>query len=313
MNEVAIQMTGTQPFMGKEIPVVLGGFGPNARCICDKTAAEIHDMSTRHVRELINRNDNRFTSEVDFIDLKIVVVRNDNNSESAVGLLESLGYTKMEISKAEHIYILSERGYAKLVKIMDTDKAWEVYDRLLDEYFTMREQKRKEFQPRPGKTESQLAAEAKRATAMILNAKNRTAERFQKLWDRANVKPEYQALALGSLFAEDGVNLPRIALQGAKVTYDKGTIAKKLGVYSKASSGKAPHAQAIGAIISELEIDPDEWEYVPYSHNGHDGIDIQYADCVIDKVRAWLAAKNWPDTISAGSKNYPVLYRREGE
>ncbi|MCI9474228.1 MAG: hypothetical protein HFF31_09495, partial [Flavonifractor sp.] len=177
MNELAIQMTGTQPFMGKEIPVVLGGFGPNARCICDKTAAEIHDMSTRHVRELINRNDNRFTSEVDFIDLKIVVVRNDNNSESAVGLLESLGYTKMEISKAEHIYILSERGYAKLVKIMDTDKAWEVYDRLLDEYFTMREQKRKEFQPRPGKTESQLAAEAKRATAMILNAKNRTAER----------------------------------------------------------------------------------------------------------------------------------------
>lgn len=313
MNELAIQMTGTQPFMGKEIPVVLGGFGPNARCICDKTVAMIHDMATRHVRELINRNDNRFISEVDFIDLKIVVVRNDNNSEYAIGLLESLGYTKMEISKAEHIYILSERGYVKLVKIMDTDKAWEVYDRLLDEYFTLREQKRKAFQSKPGKTATQLVAETKRAAAMILNAKNRTAERLQRLWDRANVKPEYQAMALGSLFAEDGVDLPRIALQGTKVTYDKRGIAEKLGVYSKASGGKSPHAQAIGAIIAQLDIEPDERETVPYSRNGHDGADFQYTESVIDKVHGWLEAQGWPDTISAGGKNYPILYRRTAE
>ena len=100
MNELAIQMTGTQPFMGKEIPVVLGGFGPNARCICDKTAAEIHDMSTRHVRELINRNDNRFTSEVDFIDLKIVVVRNDNNSESEKLLMPPQRYSPNVLAAA---------------------------------------------------------------------------------------------------------------------------------------------------------------------------------------------------------------------
>lgn len=45
----------------------------------------------------------------------------------------------MQISKAEHIYLLSERGYAKLIKIMDTDLAWEIHDKLIDEYFTMRE------------------------------------------------------------------------------------------------------------------------------------------------------------------------------
>lgn len=114
--------------------------------------------------------------------------------------------------------------------------------------------------PKPGKTESQLTAESKRAAAMLLNAKNRTAERFQKLWDRANVKPEYQALAIGSLFSADGIDLPPIAFQGTKVTYDKGTIAEKLGVYSKASGGKNPHAQAIGAIISSLDIAPEEQE-----------------------------------------------------
>ncbi|MDE6935663.1 MAG: phage antirepressor N-terminal domain-containing protein [Oscillospiraceae bacterium] len=29
----------------------------------------------------------------------------------------------------------------------------------------------------------------------------------------------------------------------------------------------------------------------------------------VDKVRSWMEAQNWPTTISAGGKNYPVLYR----
>jgi len=210
------------------------------------------------------------------------------------------------LKNAAKLYLWTERGALLHAKSLNTDRAWEVYDRLVETYFrAIKVLKEKE----PGKTEGQLVAETKRATAMILNAKNRTAERFQKLWDRANVKPEYQAMALGSLFAEDGVALPRIALQGAKVTYDKGTIAEKLGVYSKASGGKTPHAQAIGAIISELVLTPEEKEAVPYSRNGHDGVDEQFTESVVDKVRSWMEAQNWPTTISAGGKNYPVLYR----
>ena len=159
------------------------------------------------------------------------------------------------------------------------------------------------------KSAEELAAADKRATAMLLNAKNRTADRFQKLWDRAEVKPEYQALALMNLFSEDGVNLPRIALQGTKVTYDKGTIAEKLGVYSKSSGGKTPHAQAIGAIIGLLDISPDERETVPYSRNGHDGTDYQYTESVTGKVRNWLEERAWPNPVSAGGKNYSIVYR----
>ncbi len=140
MDEImTITKTGTQPFMGREIPIVLGGFGPNARCVCDKTVAEIHEMKVIHIRELINRNIHRFQGNVDFIDLKTVIVQDDNNPFDVQDILQALGYTNMEIGKAEHIYILSERGYAKLVKIMDTDKAWEVYNHLLDEYFQLRE------------------------------------------------------------------------------------------------------------------------------------------------------------------------------
>lgn len=133
MNE--LNVTGNQEFMGRKIPVVSGGFGQKAKCVSDKTIAEIHGMEIKHVRELVSRNIKRFTDSIDFIDLKVVVQNDDK-------LFESLGYSKMQISKANHIYILSERGYAKLIKIMDTDLAWEIHDKLIDEYFTLREEKR---------------------------------------------------------------------------------------------------------------------------------------------------------------------------
>lgn len=160
-----------------------------------------------------------------------------------------------------------------------------------------------------GKTPEELAAADKRATAMLLNAKNRTASNLQKLYDRAGVKPEYQAMALSDFYSVDGVRLPRIALQGAKVTYDKGTIAEMVGIYSKASGGKTPHAQAVGAIISVLDISEDEREALPYSNNGHDGFDYQYTESVVKKVRTWIEANRKPSTISINGKNYAVIYR----
>lgn len=142
MNNLIVN--GTQKFMGIDIPVVTGGFGADKKCVCDKTIAEIHGMKTFHVRELINSNIKRFKENVDFIDFKKGIGEGDTSKKRVddshtLELLLSLGYTKSAITQAEHIYILSERGYAKLIKIMDTDLAWEVHDRLIDEYFTYRD------------------------------------------------------------------------------------------------------------------------------------------------------------------------------
>ena len=124
-----IQVKGTQNFMGAEIPVIEGGFGTDKKCITDKTIAEIHNMQVKHVRELIKNNFKRFKENIDIIDLlsddKFKVVVND------LGLKGS--------NRTKNIFILSERGYSKLIKIMDTDLAWEIHDKLMDEYFTMRE------------------------------------------------------------------------------------------------------------------------------------------------------------------------------
>lgn len=133
-NELVIR--GRQEFMGREIPVVLGGFGEGKKCVSDKTIAEIHEMESKHVRERISRNIKRFKESIDYIDMKQRV-----GEAGTLELIHNLGYAKQSITQAEHIYILSERGYAKLIKIMDTDLAWEIHDKLMDGYFQMRDER----------------------------------------------------------------------------------------------------------------------------------------------------------------------------
>ena len=107
-NSIAVQ--GQMEFMGLEIPVVYGGFGRNQMCITDKTVSEIHGMTAFNVRARINSNIKRFKNGIDYIDLKIVIHEINNN------LLEQLGYSKMQIAKAEHIFLLSERGIELLLE-----------------------------------------------------------------------------------------------------------------------------------------------------------------------------------------------------
>ena len=143
-----LKVTGKQTFMGQEIPVVLGGFGENQRCMADKTIAEIHNVTVSDIRKATTRNIKRFKIGVDVLDFKSPSSDDDLNSGTdaidsrALELLQSLGYSTQQIVQAEHIYIYSERGYAKLIKIMDSDLAWEIHDKLIDEYFTLREGKK---------------------------------------------------------------------------------------------------------------------------------------------------------------------------
>lgn len=129
MNNV-LSLKGQQEFMGKQIKITEGGFGNNQRVICDKTISEIHEQPTFKIRERINNNIKRFKENIDYINIKGIL---DTDT------LVEMGYAKASITQSESIFLLSERGYAKLIKIMDSDLAWEIHDKLIDEYFTMRE------------------------------------------------------------------------------------------------------------------------------------------------------------------------------
>lgn len=105
-----------------------GGFGPGKKAILAKDTARIHNQPVGEINRRINNNRKWFKDGVDIIDLKSVMAQNHNE----------IGFTQNAWNRAKNIYLLSERGYAKLLKILDDDKAWEIYDKLVDNYFNMR-------------------------------------------------------------------------------------------------------------------------------------------------------------------------------
>lgn len=126
MNELkilGIEKIGSFEFTGIE-----GGFGENKKAMLVKDIALIHDKPVKAINQAINMNRNRFKDGIDVIDLKI--------ESGSIKLTEF--FNKQQIANSNNIYLLSERGYAKLLKILEDDKAWEIYDQLVDNYFNMR-------------------------------------------------------------------------------------------------------------------------------------------------------------------------------
>ena len=126
MNE--LKVLGTEKIGSFEFTGIEGGFGENKRAMLVKDIALIHDRPVKAINQAINMNRNRFKDGIDVIDLKI--------ESGSIKLTEF--FNKQQIANSNNIYLLSERGYAKLLKILEDDKAWEIYDELVDNYFNMR-------------------------------------------------------------------------------------------------------------------------------------------------------------------------------
>nr|WP_288976562.1 ORF6N domain-containing protein [uncultured Blautia sp.] len=288
MNE--LKVTGSQKFMGKEIPVVAGGFGKKEKCVSDKTVAEIHGMNVFDVRRRITDNIKRFKENIDYIDLikrmrEMQTLKECAYEASTLELLQSLGYAKQSISQAEHIYILSERGYAKLIKIMDTDLAWEIHDKLMDEYFQMKEEKKR----------GTLAGEPKRPA---LSSVNMMVKNITGTLQKAGVDDLYIAAEVKRIYTDAGypVNAPLITdKETMPKLYDCTEMAKELGIYS---TGGKPHSQAVGAIIKNLDVPDSEIVKTAFSRNGHEDVTVQYKPSVLESVKVWMEERDYPTKIS---------------
>ncbi|MDM5195493.1 ORF6C domain-containing protein [Bacillus hominis] len=127
-----LHILGKQNIAGYEFTGIEGGFSKDGKAMLAKEIAEIHGKELKHINLRINENRSRFKDDIDIVDLR--------GTKFEVGLADHNILSKMMISKSKNIYLLSERGYAKLLKILEDDKAWELYDRFVDGYFNMREQ-----------------------------------------------------------------------------------------------------------------------------------------------------------------------------
>ena len=135
-----IKNIGLVTVCGFKFTGISGGFGEGKKAMLVKDIAKIHGREVKKINELINNNRNRFKDYVDIIDLKTGLSKGLVETKS-IDLVD-IGISPKEYGNANNIYLLSERGYSKLLKIMDDDLAWDIYDQLVDDYFNMREQKR---------------------------------------------------------------------------------------------------------------------------------------------------------------------------
>lgn len=124
-----LKVIGKEQVAGYEFTGIEGGFGDGTRGMLVRDIANIHNTTTARVNELINRNLKRFTNGIDIINLRtndVAIVLNDS------------GFKRNQINASKYIYLLSERGYSKLLKILEDDTAWDIYDKFVDGYFNMR-------------------------------------------------------------------------------------------------------------------------------------------------------------------------------
>lgn len=159
----------------------------------------VHNRPEGTARRNFNTNKKHLLENTDFF----IITQPDE--------IRTLGLERPQGGTPESVTLLTESGYLMLVKSFTDDLAWDVQRQLVNTYFASTPNQCRKA-AKQTKSAEEIAIANKRAVAMLLNAKNRTATSLQKLYDRAGIKPEYQAQALSAFYAVDGVNLPRIAL-----------------------------------------------------------------------------------------------------
>ncbi|MBB1069132.1 ORF6N domain-containing protein [Limosilactobacillus sp. RRLNB_1_1] len=127
MNQLKVM--GKEHIDKIEFTGIEGGFGNDKKAMLVKDIAKIHGKELRQINQAINMNRKRFRNGIDIIDLL-------NQSDGFRNFAQENGL--IGSNRTKNVYVLSEHGYAKLLKILDDDKAWEIYDKLVDNYFNMR-------------------------------------------------------------------------------------------------------------------------------------------------------------------------------
>jgi hypothetical protein len=276
-----------------------GGFGKDKKSMLVKEIADIHGKELYHVNELINNNRKRFVDGEDLIDLLGIGL---NDTE-----IMAFGFTQQAINsyrglkasgKTAGIYVLSERGYFKLLKLLEDELAWEKYGELLDGYFHMR----KEIK------EAVKAANKKFSLASFNHLLEINIRQMKAAAEPATHIAAWTNGLTRDVLSPFGINVPALP-DTMPVTYDATEMAKKLGVYSKSGN---PHPQPITAIIKEVGLAPGEtFTTETTAHMGKKDVpDVRYAESVLEKVRKWLEEHQYPNPIPGVSKNYNVVYKK---
>lgn len=210
-----------------EFTGIEGGFGKDKKAMLAKDIAKIHNQPLKEINRRINDNRKRFKDGIDLIDFL-------GGSEPLRNFAQENGL--IGSNRTQHVYLLSERGYAKLLKILDDDKAWDIYDELVDNYFNMRV---------AIKNNEPSLVQQRRLSIMENNAATRKANLMYKIAMHTESKSSSQRLL--ALAAKELTGEMTIPVMKHK-EYSATEVGQKLGI----------KANKVGRIANKLSIKAEQ-------------------------------------------------------
>ncbi|WP_433322524.1 ORF6C domain-containing protein [Weissella tructae] len=250
----AIKVLGTEIIDGNSFIGIEGGFGVGKRSMLVRDIAAAMSISVKRINELINKKENRkrFTNDVEIIDLKSKVGVND--------LTTQFGFSEHSVRMSKNIYLLSERGYAKLLKIMDSDEAWEQYDKFVDGYFQYREAIKVDKQQLMSPTDMMRAQ-----LDLIDEVKS----------DQVELRADFEDI-------KENMGLPHTQAQ-TLLTVRKKHVASLLGGYDSNAYFKMS-----GKVFARMGRDFKDWFEVPR----YDALPISRFDEALEYTKCWQLPNN---------------------
>ena len=101
------------------------------RVLTSKQIAEAYQTTTDSIKTNFNANKSRFVIGKHYIVL---------TGDSLKSFKKQVRNPYLVANRTSHLYLWTEKGALLLAKSLNTDKAWEVYDYLVDHYFRVKEQ-----------------------------------------------------------------------------------------------------------------------------------------------------------------------------
>lgn len=100
------------------------------RVLTSKQLAECYESTPVRIKQNFNENRNRFVDGKHYISL---------TGDELKAFKKQVGNSYLVANRASHLYLWTEKGALLHAKSLNTDKAWEVYDYLVDFYFRAKE------------------------------------------------------------------------------------------------------------------------------------------------------------------------------